>query len=79
MLVHGQREVAPVQRLAEGWPLCLPLLRAGMGWFSPGRNEDGALKVWADNGRKGIAIDLKPSSLSDFLKPWMMRVHDDEL
>lgn len=83
MLVHGHPNVAPVQRLCEGWPLCVPLVDAGMGWFSQGRNQDGSLKVWLDNGHKGTTVDLGASSSSDdersLLKPWMMRVHHGEL
>eukprot|EP00438_Fugacium_kawagutii_P016095 Skav225958 [mRNA] locus=scaffold6030:60786:65045:- [translate_table: standard] len=83
MVVHGSPQAAPVHRLMEGWPLSTQSLSSGAGWFCHGRNPDGTVKLWLDNGEHHSTIkvdgtELSPSSRGA-LKPWMMKVYQGEL
>lgn len=82
IVVHGLRGVAPVLKVAEGWPLSIPDLDASAGWLQHHRTVDGDLQLWLGTAESCEKIVLMEGDQSDdhrSLKPWFLRVTGAEL
>jgi hypothetical protein len=82
IVVHGLRGIAPVLKVAEGWPLSIPDLDASAGWLQHHRTVDGDLQLWLGTTESCEKIVLMEGEQSDdhrSLKPWFLRVTGAEL